>query len=294
MTEKFEKATSTKDIKNFIFENKEPRFMCEETNVELKEKLAQYAEYIQHQIEAHLKVEKGYFGEEVGYSLCPRGGMGSFEIETTGGGPYWRLRGVSLEEELIDEYSELGDDLAILYPALVAHEVCHDFEYTEDNYDDYYSEFAEIYNKKPFFYHLKELKIDKKSFSILKKVELDVPEGLNINKGRLLFNSFILEANIELQRFKKNAEEGKIGEIMGEDEDIEEQLNLKFARSIARTNYVFENLNIADEIRKKEFRENISEYEKKVKTFLKTLKSYKKPNFDRTVCAFKKFLATEN
>lgn len=277
--------------KKFSFENKEPRFTDEETNLELKERIAQYADYVQQQIEAYLNLDTGHFGDEVRYGLCPKGGIGTFVEKTTGYGRLYRLRGIYLEEEIIDELNEMGDKLYALYPPVIAHEMCHDFEYSQERYDDYYAPFQNIYSKDHFDFHLDELKIDKKSFGILKGINLEFPGHRAAEKPRSLFVGYLFWNKVELERFEGYAERGEVEEIIGE--DTNEKLVLKFARSIARIRYVLENLDFIDENQKRKSATELAAYEQEVRRFLESRGIYNDPEFKGTVDRFSEFLRQE-
>ena len=282
----------TSDRQKFAFEPREPRFTNEETNLELKEHIAQYADYVQAQIEAHLHLEKNHFGDEVRYGLCPRGGIGMFEKETTGGGAFYRLRGIYLEEEVIDERSQLGDELCALYPPILAHEICHDFEYTQDRYDEYYAPFKDTYAKDHFEYHLDELKIDKKSFDLLKGVHLDFPGHAEIEKAQSLFLGYLFWNNIELERFEGYANRDELADVVGENAD--ERLTLKFARSIARIRYVLEQMHFENTGLKEKNAADVADYEQRVRKFLESRGAYDDAAFSKTTNAFLKFLRRES
>jgi hypothetical protein len=272
----------------FRFKKVKARFTEVRKNLGLKERVAQYADYIQRQIEDALHLERGYFGAEVRYGLCLEGEIGLF-VETSGGGSLCRLRGVYIEEGLIDEFYEFEDRLYSLCPALIAHEVSHDFEYGWNRYPGYYENFKDTYREGDFFQHLNDLQADKKAFGLLRGIDLEIPGQTLGNRETKIFRSYLLLCEIELERFRRYVDEKRIVEIMGE-RDVNEKLLLKFARNIALIKFVFDNLPLEDAGK---WADAVDKHQKNVRDFLRGMGIYDERAFAETCDVFKRFLETE-
>lgn len=144
--------------------------------------------------------------EEIRYGLAPYGSHAIFEEKTTGGGMLYRVRGVYLEEEFLEEFYDQPIIVIQALPFLIAHEVNHDFFGLSDD-------------RNPFEYELNEMKIDSKGIETLLATNHEVffgfPKQLTQeNRIALSYLSFI---KIVLQRHSSWKKEGRLKEIVGED-----------------------------------------------------------------------------
>jgi hypothetical protein len=273
---------------SFSFDDaREVRFTNEDSNGRLKERIAQYADYLQASIEKALGVEAGYFGEEVRFGLCPVGAGALFEKRTTGGGMFWRLRGVYLEEELIEEYHWDPRPFDI-YPYLVAHECAHDFQTDEYRHDRAVDDLRGApYTATQIGYQLNELQVDARAIHMLEAMKYDFVDSKSTDHNANTLASVVKYAEIELERVKRFYIDERIEKIMGA--DWQRRIFLVFARSLARVHGVVERYQTTDDA----LTGRVNHYRENLYAFLQSLPDFAASTFDTVYQRYRTFFEAE-